>query len=204
MSVLLNRRRALAVAVALAVFGPSATAAEPSPESVVRELSDALLGAMRIEGDDAFVRRRERLEPIIRARFDLAFIAGAVLGRHAATLDESGRARFNTTFARLVVNTYAARFKGYSGHTIEVVDQRPMRAGRQLVRTRLAAPEDSGTTLDYLLQKSDGEWKIVNVVSGGVSDLSLRRAEYGAIIASDGFESLLEQLERQALAYEQG
>jgi phospholipid transport system substrate-binding protein len=60
-----------------------------------------------------------------------------------------------------------------------------------VVRTRLLRPPDAPVTLDYFLR--DG--RIFDVVADGVSDLSLRRADYASIIQSRGYPALLEDLD---------
>jgi phospholipid transport system substrate-binding protein len=44
------------------------------------------------------------------------------------------------------------------------------------------------------LRKNTEGWLIVNVISEGVSDLALKKAEYSYIIEKDGIKSLLRQL----------
>ncbi len=63
-----------------------------------------------------------------------------------------------------------------------------------IVRTELVKEDGERIPLNYMLRKSNGEWRIVNVVAQGVSDLSLKRAEYTAVIDSEGFDSLVTRL----------
>jgi len=58
--------------------------------------------------------------------------------------------------------------------------------------------------LDYVLQEEAGRWRIVNVVANGVSDLSLKRADYGSIMKKQGFDLLVEKLEAQVAALGKG
>jgi len=44
----------------------------------------------------------------------------------------------------------------------------------------------------------DGEqWRIVNIVVDGVSDLALKRAEYGRLMDAGGFQAVLDELAQQ-------
>ena len=62
------------------------------------------------------------------------------------------------------------------------------------MRTVLVKPDGEEIPLNYMLRESDTEWKIVNVVAQGVSDLSLKRADYTAVIKSEGFDALVSRL----------
>ena len=53
---------------------------------------------------------------------------------------------------------------------------------------------------DISFQKENSKykkWTIIFFVSGGINDLSLKRAEYAAIIKKDGFEVLVKKLEQK-------
>ena len=54
------------------------------------------------------------------------------------------------------------------------------------------------------LQKDGGHWRIVNVVADGVSDLSLRRAEYTETMQKKGFTALIAHLKAQIAGYAKG
>jgi phospholipid transport system substrate-binding protein len=127
----------------------------------------------------------------------LPFIVKVVLGRYWGALPQADRQRMIDTFTRLTIATYAARFDGFSGEAFELVEEKPMKKGRVLVRTRLIRPGDEAAQLDYVLQEEAGRWRILNVVANGVSDLSLKRADYGSIMKKQGFEILVGKLEAQ-------
>ena len=44
----------------------------------------------------------------------------------------------------------------------------------------------------------------MNVVAQGVSDLSLKRADYTAVIKTEGFDSLINRLEKKIAEMSQG
>ena len=58
--------------------------------------------------------------------------------------------------------------------------------------------------LNYLLRQTNGQWRIMNVVAQGVSDLSLKRADYTAVIKTEGFDSLINRLEKKIAEMSQG
>ena len=57
--------------------------------------------------------------------------------------------------------------------------------------------------LVYILSRAAGEWKIINVVARGISDLALKRAEYTSIMSKDGFPTLMEKITEQIKKIEQ-
>jgi phospholipid transport system substrate-binding protein len=69
------------------------------------------------------------------------------------------------------------------------------------VRSKLIDPNGSNVIFDYLLRKVDNQWRIVNVIANGVSDLAVKRAEYRQIIKTEGFNSLLTKLREKIALY---
>ena len=189
----------------LAGLSLTATGAGMSaPASAVDRFHATLLEVMQNADSLGIPGRQQRLSPVIREAFDLPFIVKVVLGRYWRELPQTDRQRIIDTFTRLTIATYAARFDGFSGEAFELVGEKPMKKGRMRVRTRLVRPGDEAVQLDYVLQEETGRWRIVNVVANGVSDLSLKRADYGSIMKKQGFDLLVEKLEAQVAALGKG
>jgi phospholipid transport system substrate-binding protein len=93
----------------------------------------------------------------------------------------------------LSISTYAHHFSNYSGQKFVIVE-RKSRNNSLSLSTSLLSDNGDRTSLKYLLRKNTEGWLIVNVISEGVSDLALKKAEYSYIIEKDGIKSLLRQL----------
>ena len=99
--------------------------------------------------------------------------------------------------ARFNGESYADKFASYSGEHFLQIDERELKRGSILVRTQLVRPGKDPASLEYVLSQRSGKWRIVNIVADGVSDLALKRAEYGSVMERDGFEGLLAKLEQK-------
>jgi len=174
--------------------------------ATVDRLHAALLDIMQNAQSLGFSGRRDRIAPVVRETLDLPFITRFALGRSWADMSVAEREAMVGLFSRWTVANYAARFNGYAGERFEFVSAKPSRKGRELVRTVLEVSDESAddVTLDYLLRESDGKWRVINVIANGVSDLSLKRADYGAVIKTQGLDALVAKLNDQidALASE--
>ena len=170
--------------------------------AVVETLHAALLASMQA-GAITTEARAERLRPVINASFDFPTIARVVLGRTWGTLDDAERERFLSVFADLSVATYAARFDSFTDERFVTLGSEPgRREGEALVRTQLQRPASGKppVSLHYLLRLDPVQgWRVVNVVADGVSDLSLKRTEYAAVLKEGGVAKLIERLEAQTL-----
>ena len=50
---------------------------------------------------------------------------------------------------------------------------------------------------NYLLRVNNGNWLILNVIAQGVSDLALKRADYAAVIKAEGFDALIDRINKK-------
>ncbi|RMF81805.1 MAG: transporter [Nitrospirae bacterium] len=180
----------------LLVLLPALLAAAPAgPAAVVRRLQAALIESMRAGPRWSPEERRAHLAPVVEATHDLPFIARFALGRYWRRLDPAQRRRYLRDFAAMSIATYAERFDAYGGERFEVTGSERRPNGDVWVRTRLVKGDGGSVSLDYLLRRRDGRWRIVNVVAEGVSNLALKRAEYAGYVRLHGVEGLLARLE---------
>jgi len=182
-----RRQLALFGMALLALCFPSAPAAgEDSAQGVTEQFHKVLLQAAGLEmmGD-----REALLGPAIADAFNVERIASVSLGRTWKGLSEAERAEFTELLAALIVATYADRFDQYTGQRFVTDRVEAVRTGF-VVYTTLERPGNSSVSLNYFLR--DGG--IFNVVADGVSDLSLRRADYNSIVKKEGYASLLAHL----------
>ncbi len=164
----------------------------------IRAFYDALLAVMKQARELGIRGRYEKLAPVIRATFDLAAMTRIAVGREWNSISAEQQAALSDNFARMTIATYAARFDGYSGESFEVEPNAEVRATGRIVRTRLLQPKAEPITLNYLLRGSGEDWKVVDVyLTGTISELATRRAEFAAILRSGGPSALVEDLRQQ-------
>lgn len=179
---------------AAAPNGANAAAELDAPALVVQELHGKLLAVMQRAAQLGYSGRYRELEPFINSRFDFPFMSRVILGRYRQELDAAQTSEFTRLFSRLSTATYARRFNGHDGESFLEVSRRPLRKGRALVKTELRRPADPPVSLDYLLHERDGKWYIIGISANGVNDLSLKRAEYAAVIKAHGYLGLIEEM----------
>jgi len=96
-------------------------------------------------------------------------------------------------FARFIVADYASQIKDYSGESF-VVDPRTTpetRGGGEIVKTKLLQPGGRTVNINYLVRRE----RVIDIyLNGTISDLAMRRDEFGSIIASGGADALIKRL----------
>ena len=201
MNALVARRRLLCAPLALAaLFAANARAQAADPAAArIRMFYDALLGVMK-QADKLGVRGRyEKLAPVIRDTFDLPAMTRIAIGPEWNSLSQDERNALVDAFSRMTIATYANRFDGYSGERLEVQPATEARSTGRVVHSRIVPSSGDPVMLDYLMRGSGTEWKVVDVyLTGTISELATRRAEFGTILKSGGAAALVKSLNAQA------
>ena len=190
-----SNRSLLLYALLLLQLPASAGAGElDAPAATVGNFHNKLSSVMQRAEELGYRGRYRELEPYINGCFDIPFIAHVALGRYRDRLSEAQKTEFAVLFSRSSTATYASRFDGHSGEEFREISRAPLRRGRVLIRTELRRPDDDPVALDYLLHEKQGNWYIISVSANGVNDLSLKRAEYAAVIKEKGFNGLVKEI----------
>jgi len=167
------------------------------PAQTVAGLHQGLLGIMQGGAQLGFAGRRSRIAPVVDESFDFDTIARVAMGRYWQQMTAAQQERSRRLLRQLTIDSYADNFADYGGETFRFVSSQEGRRGRKIVRTELLRVDETPVQLDYVLKRVDGRWRIINVVANGVSDLSLKHAEYGSILRKQGIASLLQQIAAQ-------
>jgi len=170
-------------------------------ELLIDNLDKTLVSVMKNAKKLGYHGRYERLKPVVEETYNFTLITRYSVGRIWKTFDEEQRAKLIKRFTVLSISTYAARFDGYSGEKFTVTSSKPLRRGRLLVRTELQKADGEIIHLDYVLSKKRGQWRAINVIANGVSDLSLKRAQYTYILRKKSFAGLIKKLDKKIAAY---
>ena len=213
MSVINRARRGAAAIGCLLVLTTAWVAigeAESAPGAdgatrTIDEFHAALLDVMKHADELGYEGRLARLSPVVVKIFDLDFMGEKSAGRHWKGFDDAQKKRWQDTFARHTVATYAGRFDGYSGQQFRTLGSEPAAFDTLLVRTSLTDPKEDNVQINYRLRKNGDGWRVIDIyLSGTVSELALRRAEYGSVIERDGLDKLINDLEGKIKEYQSG
>ncbi|MBX6374678.1 MAG: ABC transporter substrate-binding protein [Acetobacteraceae bacterium] len=210
----LGRRGLLATAAATAAalvapapLDSAAAQAAGDPAAVVERFHAVLLDVMRSARQLGTQGREQRLRPAMQAAFDLPAMARIAVGPAWTRMTPAQQAAIMQAFADWSVATYAARFDGYSGETFTTQGETELRNGDRLVRTTLnRTGGEPPVQLNYLMRRTGGDgWKIVDLyLTGTISELASRRAEFTAILRDGGPERLVAELRRRTDALLRG
>jgi phospholipid transport system substrate-binding protein len=165
--------------------------------SVVARLHSGLIDASNTYTDATMEERYAALETLIDETHDLPYIARFAMRRHWADLTDQQRNQYMDTFRRLSIATYASRFQGLSEETFGISGQTDQPRGHVEINGTLKQKDGEALSINYILHQSEADWRIINIIVDGVSDLALKRAEFQRVFSDAEFSGLLAYLSLQ-------
>lgn len=175
---------------------PRASAEDSAATAVVRALDTAVLGLLEASPKLDFAARVAKITPAVDAAYDVAFMAEKSLGAHWKDLSDADKQRWVALSRRFSIANYAANFGHWSQQTIDLLGEEASGNDTVVVQTKINDPQGESVEMSYRLRSTDAGWRIVDVyLKGTVSELTLRRSDYTAVIEKNGFEALVKTME---------
>jgi len=181
-------KHAFRIAALMTLAVPVVAHAEAGdPAARIGAYDDAVIGVMKAKLGTA--ARADRFETIVKAYYDMPAIAGLVAGPAWASASAADKATAITALTRHSAVSLARNFKDYDG-TPFTVDPKVIERGPDRV-VKVTIGKD---VLYYRMRQSGGTYRIVDVISGGVSNLALQRADLATTIQSGGLPAMVKKL----------
>jgi len=174
---------------ALLLAAPVAVQAQAADPAAARisAYDDAVIGIAKQHM--SLAQRADRFEPVVQRYYDMPGIAALVVGPAWSKASAADKASAIKALTRHSAVSLARNFKSYDGTPFRVDPKVIDRSGRKVVKVTIG-----DTALLYLMRQTGGEWKIVDVVSGGVSQLALQRADLASTIQKGGIPAMVKRL----------
>ena len=197
----LKRAAALALAAMLVLSATlaHAQAQSRSPSQFIKAMSDdaiAILNAAQL----APAAREARFRALLARDFDLEFIGRFALGPHWRSATPDQQREYRNVFNEYVLRVYSARLYGYAGEALTVKSERVTGDNDIVVDTRMARSGAQPVDLQWRIRARDAEFRVVDVVVGGVSLVVTQRDEFAAVVRRQNVAALIEMLRARAEA----
>ena len=195
-----RRLSVLGCAVALSAMMQPNIAAASTASDTVRGFYQILLSNMQNGPRLGEQGRVARLAPVVPRVFDIPYMTQLAIGTASwATLPDPQRQQLMQAFERYVTAVYADRFDKYAGERLEVIGEQPTGYGT-IVKTQIMKANGQPVALNYLMVNGNGGPQIGDVyLSGTISELAARRADFASTLRSQGVPGLIAALNNKAL-----
>jgi phospholipid transport system substrate-binding protein len=181
---------------------PAATLAQTGPDQVVEQTASALLAALDGRRDELKadpVALFGIVETHFLPRFDRAYAAFLVMGKHSRKASTDQKRRFTDALYNYMLRQYAAGLLEFNSDRLNVLPYKGKAdAKRATVRTEVYLDDGTEVPVKYSLRLTDGGWKVYDVTIENISYIKNFRTQFGAEIQSKGLDAVIARLEADA------
>jgi phospholipid transport system substrate-binding protein len=167
-----------------------------TPLETVRTEVNKVLDALRNKGlkEEA---KKETLRLVYREMFDQIELARLSLGNNWNKLTEAQRQEFVELFQQVLEKAYADKILAYTDEKILYDREVPISKNRVGVQTRVVTKSKEIPIIYRVVQKSDGTWKVYDVVVENVSLVMNYRSQFNDILAKNKPDELIDILRKK-------
>ena len=172
-------------------------AEQSSPQNVIEKFHTALLDTMKNAQALGISGRYKKLTPEVAAAYDLTRWIRLSSGRYWRRATNSQKQQLKSAFKEMSAATYASQFKSFSGESFRTIGERPGPQNSVLVETKIVRTKKKPVGLTYIVFKSEGQWRIVDILlDNKISQLAVRRSEYRNLLKRNGIDGLISKLKQ--------
>lgn len=165
------------------------------PMATVRGTVSQVLSILN-DHQSSQAERSRRLIAVVAGHFDFADMARSSLGYHWRQLTPDQQQRFVQLFTAFMEDAYLNKIEGYSGQKIEFVGETSNGPGDYQVNSRVIQPNgEEPITVDYLLKRDSGAWKVYDVTVDNISITANYRNQFNRVINNQGFDALMKEMQ---------
>lgn len=179
---------------------PLAASAEANaPDALVKSVTDDVLAIVRQDRDiqsGNTQRAIDLVEQKVLPHFDFAHMTRLAVGRDWRQASAQQQKTLTDEFRTLLVRTYSNALTSYKNQSIVFRPTRLQASDTEAtVRSEVRQPGAQPVAIDYSLEKLGEEWKVYDVVVGGVSLVTNYRESFGSEVRSAGIDGLIKSLQ---------
>ena len=181
-------------AAILLMFGAfSAQAGEKEARAYVNKISTSVIDIISNTGLET-AEKEKKLVSLFEQSVDTKWIGRFVLGRYYTAATPEQKKRYDDVYRDFLIRSYVPKFKEYKGETFEMNEVRKDGKDEYMVKTNIVSPNEPSIRVDYRIRETGGSYRIIDIISEGVSLITTQRSEFGSVVSREGMDYLLDRL----------
>lgn len=175
-----------------------AAASDLAPDALIKNTANEVLTIIK-QDKDIQAGNQAKVFNLVDAKvlphFDFNRMTRLAVGKSWNAASAPQKEALIKEFRTLLVRTYATSLASYKDQTI---DYQPLRADANAtevtVNTKIKQAGAQPIPIDYSMAKTEGAWKVYDIIVDGVSLVTNYRSSFGAEIKKSGIDGLIQTL----------
>ncbi len=171
----------------------------------IDEIRVAVTKAIQVLKEPGMQSKSERQELIARLQkildpiFDFGKMAKRSLGPHWRSLTPEQRQDFVQLFRRFLAKVYLGRIISHKDDKV-LFTRETVGKDYAEVDTKVSAGNGDQTPVVYMLKRTDGDWKVYDVIIDNVSIVNNYRAQFDSVISHSSYQELVRRIKQKIAA----
>ena len=188
----------IAFPIILSLTAPNPSRAGDPTERIrfVVEQGIEILNETKLQSKNGKQVYLDRLRDVVFPLFNFPEMARRSLGFHWRRLSPVERQEFVTLFTNLLERSYAGKIDLYDGEIViftgEAVEDNYAR-----VDTKIISKRGEEYSIDYKLLRTNGDWRIYDVVVEHISLVNNYRSQFNRVISNSSYENLIKKINQK-------
>jgi phospholipid transport system substrate-binding protein len=186
-------------ALCFSLLATAVGAQDIAPDALVKSISDDVINIIK-QDKDIKAGDRTKINELVDAKvlphFNFERMTALAMGRNWPKANAEQKKQLTAEFRTLLVRTYSGALATYKN---EVIEFKPLHAAPDAtdvtVRTQVKRPGSEPVSIDYSMEKTSSEWKVYDVVVGGVSLVTNYRDSFNSAVRDGGVDGLIKSLD---------
>jgi phospholipid transport system substrate-binding protein len=186
--------------IGMVLAAPAAIQAQDvAPDALAKKVTDEVIAVLRADKDIQAGNTKKVLDLVeakILPHFNFARMTRLAVGAPWRQASAAQQQSLTREFRTLLVNTYTTAFTQYRDQVIEYRPLKMTPADTEVVVRSLIKQKTGADPIDinYSMEKTDGGWKVYDVIIAGVSLVQNYRSSFASEIQKSGVDGLIATL----------
>ena len=163
-----------------------------SPSQTLELLHDTLKKIHRSKVDI------NKMQKIISDTYDVERMLFLIIGESWKVSEDKPRANLKKVFEEYIAKNYIRRFSSIKKLEFDKLNIKKVGNNYLMAKTKLIINSNDEVALSYLLNQTNKNWKIFDVlIDGSISEIATKKSEFKSFTNHDDLKPLLEALQKK-------
>lgn len=166
------------------------------PEDTVRAFEETTINLLKMSNTESKEQRFLYALNRVKSLFDFKTIVKIILSGHLEGENKELEVEFTKQLRNLTARTMVLNYVNYSKQKYKTVKSKKNKK-RAFIFTEFYISDNKTIPFRFVLKNNQGNWQIINIITSGVSELSVKKIEYQSFLETKPLFDLIEEIKLQ-------
>ncbi len=162
-------------------------------DNFVKSTSEKVMAILSKSTSDS--EKQVQLTSVFTDTVDINWIARFAVGKNWQQMNATQQSEYISNYRKFLISSYVPVFKKYNGQKVLIKNINPVGNDQYVVTTEIQSDNSNVPyKVEYRVKRTDGQYKVRDIIAEGVSMINTQRSDFGSIVAERGITALNQDL----------